>query len=95
MIDDVVVEGHAIVGYLATSHLTELEWGVLLASVCARYTIILMCFRKNLPADPKAVENMAPDIWNAMISLKRLVNLGKGGVNAIWKGVLKDYDIVC
>ena len=94
-INEVVLVGHAIAGYLTTSSLTELEWEVLLASVCARYTIILMCFRGNLPADLKAVENMAPKIWNAMISLKRLVHLGKDGVNEIWKGICKDYGIVC
>ena len=93
--DEVILSGHAIAGYLTTSALTELEWEVLMASLCARYSIILMGIRGNLPEDVHQLEKVTGWEWNAMKSLRRLLHLGKDGINAIWKGVCKDYGIVC
>ena len=93
--DKIVLAGHAIAGYLTTSSLTELEWEVLLASVCARHATVLIFFRGNFPRNIEEVEKMASREWNGMKTLKRLLDLGKDRANAIWKGICEGYDIMC
>ena len=92
--DGLVLAGHAIAGYLTTSSLTELEWQVLPASVCARHIIILTFIRQALPTNMDDIENYISGEWNTKMVLKRLVSLGKDGVNAIWKDVCQRYGIV-
>ena len=94
-LDDVILSGHAIAGYLTTSSLTELEWEMLLASVCARLIVLLMDTRGNLPENEEELEKAACWEWTGITLLKRLVYLGKDRINAIWKGVCKDYGIIC
>ena len=49
--DGLVLAGHAIAGYLTTSSLTDLEWEVLLPSLCSKYIILLVIVREMLGKD--------------------------------------------
>ena len=89
--DGLILAGHAIAGYLRTSSLSELEWDVLFASVCARYVIDLVNLQWCLRESSDKTEYIYQE-WNNKRALKRLMTLGKERVYAIWDDISKTYD---
>ena len=88
--DGLILAGHAIAGYLRTSSLSELEWDVLFASVCARYVIDLVNLQWCLRESSDLTEHIYHE-WNSKRALQRLITHGKGRVYAMWDDISKSY----